>query len=58
MGRYETITEAKRAVALRHGIEVDDLDIIPCPRHDGRTYISFGPADEDVEYVEIERDDE
>jgi hypothetical protein len=50
--RYATKAEAYAAVAARHGVEPDDLDVIPHPR-DGveASYLSYGPADEDVELV-------
>jgi len=38
-------------VAARHQVGVDDLDIIPHPKLEA-TYVSYGPADADVELVQ------
>lgn len=51
MRHYPTKTAAMQDVAARHQVGVDDLDIIPHPKLEA-TYVSYGPADADVELVQ------
>lgn len=55
MKYYQTREAAYQDVARRHGVEPEDLDLIP---GEGVQYLSYGPADEDVEAVLWEKEEE
>jgi hypothetical protein len=58
MKNYDSKEEAYEDVAQRHGVSVDDIDMIPHPKDSVHGwYLSYGPEDEDVELVSWDEDD-